>query len=139
MIHRPEARAPGRRAAGFVRPLSASGLAVLWAVAAPLPAAGGDAADAAASRGGVVFCSPCVTCHGANADGEGRTAHLYKPRPANLRASDKNDAYLTLIIRKGGAALGRSEIMPAWESELSDAQIRDLVSYLRSINNRPAQ
>lgn len=139
MNHRPAARPPGQRAAGFALHLSFSGLAALWAVAAPLPAAGGDAADAAASRGGIVYGSHCVTCHGANADGEGRTAHLYKPRPANLRASDKNDAYLALIIRKGGAALGRSEIMPAWESELSDAQIRDLVSYLRSINNRPAQ
>lgn len=137
MTHRPAARAAGRRASGALRHLCLSGLAALWAVAAPPPAVGKDAA--AVARGGAVYGSHCVTCHGANADGEGRTAHLYKPRPANLRASDKNDAYLTLIIRKGGAALGRSEVMPAWESELDESQIRDLVSYLRSINNRPAQ
>jgi mono/diheme cytochrome c family protein len=81
-----------------------------------------------------VYASYCVTCHGINADGNGRAARLYTPRPANLRASDKNDAYYGLIIRKGGAPLGRSEFMPAWEAELTDEQVRDLVAYLRSIN-----
>ena len=51
-----------------------------------------------------------------------------------LRMSDKNDAYFGLIIRKGGAAMGRSEFMPAWEAELTNEQIGDLVAYLRSIN-----
>jgi mono/diheme cytochrome c family protein len=118
------------------------GLVALATAAATMPAAAVNeppdtGADAAVSRGGVVFASNCVTCHGVNADGGGRIAHLYLPRPANLRQSDKNDAYLALIIRKGGAAMGRSEFMPAWESELSEGQVRDLVSYLRSINNRP--
>ena len=53
---------------------------------------------------------------------------------ANLRGSDKNDQYVSLIIRKGGAALGRSEFMPTWEAELTEEQVRDLVAYLRSIN-----
>lgn len=93
-----------------------------------------DSPDAAIFRGGLVFANYCVTCHGINADGNGRAARLYNPRPANLRASDKNDAYFGLIIRKGGAAVGRSEFMPTWEAELTNEQISDLVSYLRSIN-----
>jgi mono/diheme cytochrome c family protein len=93
-----------------------------------------DSTDAAVFRGGLVFANYCVTCHGINADGNGRAARLYNPRPANLRASDKNDAYFGLIIRKGGAALGRSEFMPTWEAELTNEQIGDLVGYLRSIN-----
>jgi mono/diheme cytochrome c family protein len=93
-----------------------------------------DSTDAAVFRGGLVFSNYCVTCHGINADGNGRAARLYKPRPANLRTSDKNDDYFGLIIRKGGAALARSEFMPTWEAELTDEQIRDLVGYLRSIN-----
>ena len=93
-----------------------------------------DSTEAATFRGGLVFANYCVTCHGMNADGNGRAARLYNPRPANLRASDKNNAYFGLIIRKGGAALGRSEFMPAWEAELTNEQIGDLASYLRSIN-----
>ena len=93
-----------------------------------------DSVDAAVFRGGLVYANYCVTCHGINADGNGRAARLYNPKPANLRSSDKNDAYFGLIIRKGGASLGRSEFMPAWESELTQEQASDLVSYLRSIN-----
>lgn len=93
-----------------------------------------DSADAAVFRGGLVFANYCVTCHGINADGNGRAARLYTPRPANLRTSDKNDDYMGLIIRKGGGAIGRSEFMPTWEAELTDEQIHDLVGYLRSIN-----
>jgi mono/diheme cytochrome c family protein len=99
-----------------------------------------DSVDAATFRGGLVFANYCVTCHGINADGNGRAARLYNPRPANLRLSDKNDAYFGLIIRKGGATLGRSEFMPSWEAELTNEQISDLTAYLRSINaSKPAQ
>jgi len=93
-----------------------------------------DSVDAATFRGGLVFANYCVTCHGINADGNGRASRLYNPKPANLRMSDKNDAYFGLIVRKGGAAMGRSEFMPAWEAELTNEQISDLVAYLRSIN-----
>jgi len=93
-----------------------------------------DSVDAATFRGGLVFANYCVTCHGINADGNGRAARLYNPKPANLRMSDKNDTYLGLIVRKGGAALARSEFMPSWEAELTNEQISDLVAYLRSIN-----
>ena len=93
-----------------------------------------DSVDAATFRGGLVFANYCVTCHGINADGNGRAARLYNPRPANLRTSDKNDAYFGLIIRKGGAVMGRSEFMPAWDAELTNEQVGDLVAYLRSFN-----
>ena len=93
-----------------------------------------DSVEASTFRGGLVFANYCVTCHGINADGNGRAARLYNPKPANLRMSDKNDAYLSLIIRRGGAGMARSEFMPPWDAELTNEQISDLVSYLRSIN-----
>jgi mono/diheme cytochrome c family protein len=124
------------------------------ASAAPAPAASDAAATAASGphgqllprdsreagvfRGGLVFANYCVTCHGINADGNGRAARLYDPRPSNLRTSDKNDAYLALMIRSGGEKLARSQFMPPWGSELTDEQIRDLVVFLRSINERAA-
>jgi mono/diheme cytochrome c family protein len=95
-----------------------------------------DGPDAAAFRGSLVFFNYCVTCHGPHADGNGRAAKLYNPRPANLRASDKNAAYMKLIIRGGGKSIGRSEFMPPWGEELTDEQIADVTDYLQSINNR---
>jgi mono/diheme cytochrome c family protein len=93
-----------------------------------------DSRDAAIFRGGLVYANYCVTCHGINADGNGRAARLHNPRPANLRASDKNDAYIALIVRKGGEALGRSQSMPPWGEELTDEQIKDVVAFVRSVN-----
>ena len=113
------------------------GVAVATGAAEPAPQGAllpKDSVDAAVFRGGLVFANYCVTCHGMNADGNGRAARLYNPRPANLRASEKNDDYLGLMIRKGGGAIGRSAFMPSWEAELTEEQIHDLVAYLRSIN-----
>ena len=95
-----------------------------------------DSTDAQVFRGGLVYSNYCVTCHGFNADGNGRAARLYNPKPANLRMSDKNDAYFALIVRMGGEAMGRSPFMPPWGAELTDEQTNDLVAYLRSINAR---
>ena len=95
-----------------------------------------DSNDAKVFRGGLVYSNYCVTCHGYNADGNGRAARLYNPKPANLRMSDKNDAYFGLIVRMGGEAMGRSQFMPPWGAELTDEQVNDLVTYLRSINAR---
>ncbi len=84
-------------------------------------------------RGLLVFQTYCMTCHGSYADGKGKSAKNLKPPPANLRTSVKTDQYKEEIIRKGGAAVGRSPFMPPWGQELSDQQIADVVYYLRSI------
>ena len=85
-------------------------------------------------RGYIVFKTHCVLCHGIHADGNGRAAKNYNPRPANLRMSDKSDKYKEMIIRNGGAAMGRSPFMPPWGQELTDEQIHDVVYYLSVVN-----
>lgn len=109
--------------------LTVSGSALAAGIAYPDK----DTHEAAIYRGGIVYNNYCVLCHGVNADGNGRSAKLYNPKPANLLMSDKNDDYKALIIRRGGAALGRSPFMPPWGEELTDEQTRDVVTYLRSI------
>lgn len=85
-------------------------------------------------RGAIVYKTYCVLCHGAKGDGKGRAARHYTPPPADLVASQASDAYKELIIRKGGAAVGRSQYMPPWEQELTTEQIEDVIHYLRMIN-----
>jgi mono/diheme cytochrome c family protein len=107
---------------------------VVAATAQPLLARDGE--EAARFRGSLVFFNYCVTCHGPNADGRGRAAKLYDPKPANLRESDKNAAYMKLIVSKGGQSVARSQYMPPWGEELTEEQISDVVAYLQSINSR---
>ncbi len=84
-------------------------------------------------RGEVVFKTNCILCHGLMADGKGRAARIYDPPPANLTKSAKNDDYKRMIITGGGAAMGRSEFMPAWSDQLSEQEIEDVVAYLRTV------
>jgi mono/diheme cytochrome c family protein len=92
-----------------------------------------DSVEASVLRGDIVFRNYCVLCHGLNADGQGRAARMYNPKPANLRESIVNDAYKERIVRLGGKKVGRSEFMPPWGEELTNEQIVDVVRYLRSI------
>lgn len=85
------------------------------------------------ARGKVVFSTNCILCHGIRGNGKGRASVLFDPPPANLTLSDKNDDYKRMIIRYGGAAMGRSDKMPIWGNQLSDQEIEDVVVYLRTI------
>ncbi len=42
------------------------------------------------------------------------------------------DDYLTMIIKKGGAYMGKIAAMPAWEKRLSDDEIRSIVAHIRT-------
>ncbi len=110
----------------------ASAVTTRQATVAPdaAPSAAPTAVPSAADRGRAIFESRCVTCHGAGGKGDGRVARLYNPKPSDLTTSTKSDNYKAMIIRKGGAYVGRSLIMPSWESELSAEEIGDVVAYL---------
>jgi len=98
--------------------------------AAPLPR---ETSDAAVIRGSIVYKTYCVLCHGVSGKGDGRSARMYTPGPANLTVSPFNDKYKEMIIRGGGVSMGRSAFMPPWGDELTEEQIYDLVAYLREL------
>ena len=114
--------------ASFV--LAVSPVALAADEAAPAPR---ETQAASVVRGGIVYRTYCVLCHGSDGKGDGRAAKMYTPKPANLTVSPFNDAYKELIIRRGGPGVGRSAFMPPWGDELSDEQIHDLVSFLREL------
>ena len=84
-------------------------------------------------RGEAVFKANCLLCHGVKGDGKGRASVLFDPPPANLTKSDKNDDYKRMIITYGGAAMGRSEVMPIWGEQLSHQEIEDVIKYIDSL------
>jgi mono/diheme cytochrome c family protein len=92
-----------------------------------------DTREASVIRGGIVFRTYCVLCHGPAGRGDGRAAKMYTPRPADLTNSPFNDTYKELIVRRGGSAVGRSAFMPPWGDELSEEQIKDLIVYLQEL------
>lgn len=86
--------------------------------------------------GSQIFSNRCALCHGNSGEGDGRMVKVLKtPPPADLTASRQSDAYLYLIISKGGEAVGRSKHMPPWGQQLSEAEIKSVVIFLRSIRD----
>jgi mono/diheme cytochrome c family protein len=86
--------------------------------------------------GRATFIGRCTLCHGTEAMGDGRMAARLTPKPANLTKSRAPDSYLKMIISKGGAAVGRSASMPAWESDLTPPEIESVIMYINTL--RPA-
>ncbi|MDP3274675.1 MAG: hypothetical protein Q8Q09_05725 [Deltaproteobacteria bacterium] len=68
------------------------------------------------SRARMVFSSRCASCHGSEGRGDGVAAAGLQPRPRNFADpawhDRANDAYLRRVIVEGGAAVGRSALMP---------------------------
>ena len=79
-------------------------------------------------RGGIVFRSYCVLCHGERGKGPGRAAKLYTS--LDLSIGPHPAGFYDTIIRRGGPAANRSMYMPPWQDELSEEQIEDVVTYL---------
>jgi mono/diheme cytochrome c family protein len=88
-------------------------------------------------KGKTLYAQSCVACHGATGKGDGPGAAALNPKPKDF--TDKaymaglKDQYLFDIIRKGGAALGKSPLMPPASAALKDGDIRDVVAFLRSL------
>ncbi len=87
---------------------------------APQPSAGAPnaapPADDPQRVAAEVFTTRCATCHGPEGAGDGPVAAGLTPRPRDLRDPDwqasVSDAHIEAIIAGGGAAVGKSPLMP---------------------------
>ena len=94
------------------------GLAVLALGMISVCATSAVAQDAAAT-----YKSKCAMCHGA--DGKGGKMGTRDFGSAEVKA--ESDAQLVEIITKGKGK------MPSYDGKLKDTEIKDLVSYIRSL------
>ena len=84
-----------------------------------------------------LFTQRCVTCHGADGKGAGPAAASLTPKPrdfsdAKWQASATDDD-LRKVILKGGAAAGKSALMPPNpDLEAKPAVVDGLVAKIRS-------
>ncbi len=81
------------------------------------------------------YSSLCASCHGASGRGDGPAGAALPAKPTDFTDCAKiakvSDDTLFNATKKGGAAVGLSPMMPAEGSALSDADIKDLVVYIR--------
>ena len=99
----------------------------------PVPATPADATTEA----GQIFATRCTPCHGANGAGDGIAAAALNPHPRNFHdatwQASVTDEQIQQIIRLGGAAVGKSPLMPANPDLIGrDAVVVALAAHLRS-------
>jgi mono/diheme cytochrome c family protein len=92
-------------------------------------------------RGREIYQMYCASCHGPEGNGDGPVSTGLDPKPA--KHSDGNymnalsDAHLEKVIKEGGASVGKSPLMAPWGGTLSDAQVKDVIAFVRSLANPP--
>jgi mono/diheme cytochrome c family protein len=105
--------------------------ALAWLLDTPRPPRG-------ASKVQRLYDGLCATCHGVDGRGSWR-AMLFLVRPGDLgdpgRMRALSDQYLFDLIKHGGAPIGRPG-MPAFGASLSEADIQELVRYVRGLAGR---
>jgi len=103
----------------------------LWVTAARAAETGN------AAKGQEIFAKSCGICHGNTGKGDGPAGAALNPKPKDLTdkayVSKLDDKYLNDIIGKGGAAVGKSALMPPFSSQLKEQDIKDVIAYIRSL------
>ena len=132
----------------FVHLSSLLALVALVACGEPVPsssrpAAAGKTAAAPRKRGPdakAMFESLCVTCHGNTGHGDGPGAGALQPKPRSFADAAWQDSVTDEHIRKtivfGGAAVGKSAMMPAQpQLKSQDAILDGLVGIVRAFRD----
>lgn len=83
-----------------------------------------------------IYEQMCAGCHGTRGDGGEGHSGGFSPVVTTLAKKEYMnqvpDDYLVLVIKKGGAYMGKIAAMPAWEARLSDDDIRRIVAHIRT-------
>lgn len=101
------------------------------------PAAPAQAADVA--KGHKLNVEHCEKCHGKTGKGDGSMLKRIKADVTPVDWTNKpamakwSDADMTKIIKQGGGKAGKSKVMPSYGEKLSDADVANLVAYIRSL------
>jgi len=83
------------------------------------------------------FQTYCAGCHGDTGQGDGFNSFSLDPHPRDLGdpafQKSKSNADLADTIRRGGAGVGLSSLMPPWGRTLDARHVDAVVLYVRSL------
>lgn len=87
-----------------------------------------------------MFKARCATCHGEDGKGDGPAAAALNPKPRNYTdvawQNTVKDDEIKKAITMGGAAVGKSPIMPASPDLADKPELDGLVAYVRSFKGK---
>lgn len=118
-------------------PITLLPFAMFLLAPAALRAQAAERTAVSVERGRAIYQALCTQCHGVNGNGWGLNAPHMEVLPRNhidtKEMMARTDDELFKVIKEGGPSINKSVFMPSWKNNLADAEIRDLVAYLRQI------
>ncbi|MGH7829284.1 MAG: c-type cytochrome [Candidatus Binatia bacterium] len=88
-------------------------------------------------RGEGLYIEKCVLCHGSQGHGWDWSKRVEKPPipiPDLIKVvPQRSDQHLFDVVQGGGEAVGKTRLMPPFGFQLSDAEVWDLVAYMRTM------
>lgn len=84
------------------------------------------------------YIANCSPCHGDTGKGDGPLIDTLGEGVVPRDLSDakllsaRTDEFLFKVVKSGGVAVGFSEAMPSWTETFTDAEIRQIVQYVRN-------
>ncbi|MFB3816552.1 MAG: cytochrome c [Candidatus Methylomirabilales bacterium] len=91
-----------------------------------------------AARGRELYQEKCVLCHGGKGQGWDWAAKVEKPPvpvpDLAVAARERSDQFLFDVVKEGGEAVGKTRFMPPFGFQLTDAEVWDLVAYMRALS-----
>lgn len=105
------------------------------AASAAMPASAEKGGDAAAGK--AVFAAKCVACHAKDGKGNAKMAQMYKLDPIKLDLLSEETRKMTAAEQAKSVADGK-EKMKGFKGKLSEADIANVVAYVRSLGEGPA-
>jgi mono/diheme cytochrome c family protein len=98
----------------------------------------GAKVDYATIPGEALYRVRCASCHGVSGAGDGPAAANLQPQPRNLSdaawQAGVTDAHLAAVITGGGAAVGKSALMPPQPDLAAHPQaLQRLVAFVRGL------
>ncbi|GAC1435923.1 MAG: hypothetical protein NVS1B11_24600 [Terriglobales bacterium] len=87
------------------------------------------------TAGQFIFATNCVSCHGANGNGNGVAAGALAPRPANFHVRQPTEQRAWRVLEDGipGSA------MPTFKNKLTEAERHQVVQYVQSLYGQPME
>ena len=115
--------------AGYWRALLSTALFLIFISGSLLPKAFADSSDLETGRD--IFFKHCKACHGYKGNGKTFAANVLNPPPKNF-TTEKSKKELTEERMIHSVTKGRKgTAMMAWESNLTEQEIRSVVNYIR--------
>ncbi len=86
-------------------------------------------------NGKLIYKQYCQKCHGKRGNGQGTMAKDLEIKPRNFTDEEvmreRSDWQIYLGIKEGGAPVGLSEQMTAWEDTLTEDEMLDVATFIR--------